>query len=186
MTTFNPEKQFELELEVFRTEAEGAAQFFYAYLAVHAVAADHRPVHRLLNTAALFWNTNLGALQAAAFIALGRVFDQKSAHNVDRLLKIAQDNPKIFSKTALGLRKQGVAPTPPDWLPEYLHHAYVPAPVDFRRLRAHVHKYRRIYETKYKDLRHKLFAHKEVTERAEVEALFAKTNIRELQRLWHS
>jgi hypothetical protein len=32
---------------------------------------------------------------------MGRVFDQKSTHNVDRLLKLAQDNPQIFSKAAL-------------------------------------------------------------------------------------
>ncbi len=50
----SPEAQFERELEVFRTEAEAAMQFFYAYLTVHAVAADHKPVYRLLNTAPLF------------------------------------------------------------------------------------------------------------------------------------
>ncbi len=183
MTALTPEKQFERELEVFRTEAEGAAQFFYAYLAVHAVAADHRPVHRLLNTAALFWNTNLAALQTAAFITLGRIFDQNSTHNVDRLLKIAQDNPTIFSKAALGLRKQGTASTPPDWLPEYLRAAHVPVPADFRRLRAHVRKHRKLYEGKYRELRHKFFAHKEVGERPAVDALFAKTNIREVQRM---
>jgi hypothetical protein len=36
----------------------------------------------------------------------------------------------------------------------------------------------------YRDLRHKLFAHKEVADRAEIDALFAKTNIRELQRMF--
>lgn len=183
MTALTPEKQFERELEVFRTEAEGAAQFFYAYLAVHAVAAEYRPVYQLLNTFALFWNTNLGALQTTAFIVLGRIFDQKSTHNVDRLLKIAQDNPKIFSKAALGSRKQGDALSPPDWLPDYLRDAYVPVAADFRRLRAHVNKHRRIYEAKYRDLRHKVFAHKEVADRPEVDALFAKTNIREVQRM---
>jgi len=178
-----PAVQYERELEIFRTEAEAAAQFFYAYLAVHAVAADHRPVHRLLNTAALFWNTNLGALQTSAFIVLGRVFDQNSSHNVDRVLKIAQDNPQIFSKAALGVRKQGGNPNPPDWLDEYLRDAYVPTREDFRHLRAHVRKYRKIYEERYRDLRHKFFAHREVSDRAEIEALFGKTNIRELQRL---
>ena len=85
--------QFERELEVFRTEAETGIQFFYAYLTVHAVAAKNEAVYRLLNKAPLFWNTSLGALQTAAFIALGRVFDQNSTHNLDRLLRVAQDNP---------------------------------------------------------------------------------------------
>ncbi len=179
----SPEAQFERELEVFRTEAETAIQFFYAYLTVHAVAKDHEPVRRLLNTAPLFWNTNLGALQTAAFIALGRVFDQDSTHNLDRLLRIAQDNLYIFSKASLGARRQGDSPTPPDWLAEYLRDAYVPTPDDFRHLRAHVHKHRRVYEAKYRDIRHRLFAHKEVSAWAEINALFKETNIQELEEM---
>ena len=179
----SPEAQFERELEVFRTEAETAIQFFYAYLTVHAVAKDHEPVRRLLNTAPLFWNTNLGALQTAAFMALGRVFDQDSRHNLDQLLRIAQNNRSIFSKASLGARKQGTSSTSPDWLAEYLRDAYVPTPADFRRLRAHVRKHRRVYEANYRDLRHRLFAHKEVSARAGINALFAKTNIRELQKM---
>ncbi len=179
----SPEAQFERELEVFRTEAEAAMQFFYAWLAVYAVAADHKPVYRMLNTAPLFWNTNLGALQTAAFIALGRVFDQNSTHNLDQLLRIAQNNLSIFSKASLGARKQGGSPTPPDWLAEYLRDAYVPTQADFRRLRAHVREHRGVYEAKYRDLRHMFFAHKEVSTRADIDALFAKTNIRELQKM---
>ena len=53
--TLSVEKQFERELEVFRTEAETAAQFFYAFLAIHASAGAKNPVFRLLNAAPLFW-----------------------------------------------------------------------------------------------------------------------------------
>lgn len=181
--TANAEKEFERELEVFRTEAEGAAQFFYAWLAVHAAAGDDKEIHRLLNTAPLFWNTALGALQSAAFVTLGRIFDQDSAHNLSRLLRIAQDNPQIFSKTALGLRKQGSSKTPPDWLNDYLRDAYEPKAGDFRRLRGYVRKQRKIYDDKYRDLRHKIFAHKGTSDRAAIAAMFARTNIRELQRM---
>jgi AbiU2 len=124
--------QFERELEVFRTEVAAGTQFLYAYLAVHAVAADRRPVYELLNRAPLFWNTCLAALQTAALIALGRVFDQDSAHNLDKVLHIAQDNPQIFSRAALGRRKQGNNPESPEWLDEYLRNAYEPTPGDFR------------------------------------------------------
>jgi hypothetical protein len=176
-------RQFEAELEIFRTEIQEAMQFFYAFLTVHAVAAEQPAVRRLLNTAALFWNTSLGALQASTFIALGRIFDQKSKHNVDRLLKTAQNNPSVFSKQALAARKQGSDPAPPAWLADYLRTAYVPTAGDFRRLRAHVRKHRKVYESKYRDLRHKYFAHREVSTEQEVELLFRKTNVRELQRL---
>src|SRR5438552_14088519 len=73
--------EFEQELEVLRTEAEAAAQFFYSYLTIHAVAGDHRSVYRLLNGSALFWNTILAGLQTSTFIVLGRILDQSSAHN---------------------------------------------------------------------------------------------------------
>src|SRR5262245_27650057 len=78
----NAEKEFERELAVFRTEADAAAQFFYAWLAIHAAAADDQEIVRLLNGAALFWNTNLGALQTATFVTLGRIFDNNSTHNL--------------------------------------------------------------------------------------------------------
>lgn len=181
--TIAPSVAFENELEVFRKEVSTATQFFYAFLTVHAAAGDRKSVFRLLNTAPLFWNTNLGALQTTTFIALGRIFDQGSKHNVDRVLRLAQSSPALFSKTALGIRKQGTNPSPPEWLPEYLAKSYVPRAADFRRLRAYIRKHRRIYELNYRDLRHKVFAHTEISSQVDVESLFAKTNIRELQRM---
>jgi hypothetical protein len=180
-----PEAQFERELEIFRTEADAAAQSFSAYLALYNVAASSKPVYNLLKTAPLFWNTNLGALQICAFIALGRVFDQDSPHNLDILLGIAQKYPQIFSKEALGRRKQkqGTNLTPTE-LDDYLRSAYEPTPEDFRILRKCVKKWRTIYVSNYRDIRHKLFAHKEVSDHAETDALFAKTTIGELQSLF--
>jgi AbiU2 len=178
-----PEQQFENELEVFRTETQTAVQFFYAYLTIHAVARDRPAVHRLLNRAPLFWNTNLGALQTGSFIVLGRIFDQQSKHNIDRLLRIGQSNLGIFSKAALGARKQSADPGAAAWLSGYLRDAYVPTAKDFRYFRSLVRKHRATYEAKYRDLRHKLFAHREVSDPAAVSALFARTNVRELQRI---
>ena len=175
--------QFERELEVFRTEAENAAQFFYAYLAIHALAGAEKAVYRLLNTAPLFWNTILGWLQTGAFVVLGRIFDQDSAHNVGRLLRLAQDNPQIFSKAALARRRQVPGKAPPEWLDDYLKHVYAPKPADFRRLRGYVSKQRKIYLEKYQPVRHQVFAHKGLSDAAQESALFAKTNIREMQRM---
>ena len=179
----DPATDFEAELDVLRTEAEAATQFFYAYLTIHALIGDNKAVHRLLNQSGLMWKTILGSLQTATFITLGRIFDQSSAHNVDRVVGLAQRHPSIFAKPELAKRKQGTAKNPPEWLPEYLEGAYVPTAKDFRRLRSHVHRRRQIYEARYRDLRRKVFAHKELTSEADVAALFAKTNIRELQRM---
>ena len=179
----NAGQEFERELEIFRAEAEGSSQFFYGYLAVHAAAARNKRIYALLNRTPLFWNTCLGALQAAHLVALGRVFDQGSNHNVDALIRLAQKNADIFSKTELGRRKQGHNASPPAWLGGYLAAAYEPTPADFRRLRAEVKKWRRIYEDKYRDLRHKVFAHRALSQETESAALWQKTNIRELEKL---
>lgn len=178
------EQIFNRELEIFRTEEEQAAQFFYAYLGVHAVASDSPRVEDLLNTAALFWNTCLGALQKGTFIALGRIFDQHSPHNLDRLLKSAQEDLQIFSREALARRKQGDAVEKPDWVDEFVSAAYEPTAKDFRRLRAHVKKWRRIYETNYRDIRNEFFAHKNAADAEEVAQLFRKGSNREMQQLF--
>ena len=89
------EKAFERELEVFRKDGESAAQFFYAEMAINEVARRRPAVLRFLNRNAMFWNTASGAMQSAGFMALGRSFDQGSPHNIDRLVKLAQDDPAM-------------------------------------------------------------------------------------------
>jgi len=177
------EEIFANELEIFRTEAETAIQFFYSYLAIHALSGEHKEVYRLLNTAPLFWNTVLGALQTGTFIAVGRVFDQKSEHNVDRLIKIAQVNIDIFSKESLAKRKRRGSDNADEWLENYLRDVYVPNADDFRRLRRHIAKRRKIYESNYRNIRHLIYAHKVVSEKGQEQELFGKTNIREFQKL---
>ena len=173
------ERELEEELDLLRREAEGAAQFLYQYLAIHDIGRSPK-VHRALNRNPLFWNTSLGTLQTAVFIAIGRIFDQGSPHNVDPLLRLAQKNVGLFSRARLAMRKQGSATSPPSWLSEYVRDAYVPNGDDFRRLRKHVKKQRNVYEANYRDIRSKFFAHREVVDPSH---LFSKTNVRELQRL---
>jgi hypothetical protein len=178
-------KQFERELEIYRSEITEGTLYFYTYLSIHAVAADHRTVHKLLNESPTFWNAILRSLQTSTFITLGRIFDpDPKTHNVDRLLRTAQKKTQIFTKEAFSERRQGTSTDPPEWLTEYLQTLYEPNANDFRRLRSHVSKWRKIYESNYRDLRRKLFAHKEVVEQSEVDTLFAQTKIRELQLLF--
>lgn len=175
---------FSHDLELFRTEAESALQFFYAWDAIHAVAAQDKKVHRLLNQAPMLWNTSLGALQGSTFIALGRLFDpDTSNHSVTRLLSRAHADLSMFSKEALAERKRKQSENSDEWLPEYLKTVYVPSSEDFRRLKRHLAQRRKVYEANYKPLRHKVFAHRSVSSRDEVADLYSKTNIRELQQL---
>jgi hypothetical protein len=82
---------FGQELEVFRKEKETAQQYFFAYLAIRDLAAREEAILHFMNDTPLFWITAHHALLLGAFVALGRVFDQNSHHNVDRLLKVASE-----------------------------------------------------------------------------------------------
>lgn len=103
----NPVTEFKKELEILKRDAESAKQFFYIYLTIHDVAKGQK-AYRLLNHSPLFWTTVLSSLQISTFIALGRIFDQKTKHNIDSVLRVAQKNQSIFSTQALGIRKQQV------------------------------------------------------------------------------
>lgn len=177
------EQEFVQELEIFRVEVESAIQFCYAFLTLHASLAKDKKAHDIVNRTPLFWNTNLAALQSSFFITLGRIFDQNSPHNVDRILKVAQTNSVIFSKAALETRKREGSPNADEWIDNYMKDVYVPVPEDFRRLRTYVKQNRKIYEKAYRDIRHKVFAHKECTSSEDVAALFARTNVTEMQKL---
>lgn len=179
-----PEKEFELELEVFRTEIQSGTQFLYSYLAINAVIGSDKNALDAVNKTPLFWRTNIGALQTSFIIVLGRVFDQKSKHNIDRLLSIGQNHPEIFFKDSLAERKRQGSSNADEWLPKYLENVYEPTSKDFRRLRRYVKNYRRIYVQNYRNIRHKIYAHKEISNKADVQKLYAGTRIGELQRIF--
>jgi hypothetical protein len=175
-----PEARFEYELEVFRRESDEAVQHLYAYLTMHAVAGDYKEVRGLYNAGPLFWMTTLRALQTSAFIVLGRIFSQDSEHNLDALLGIAEKDREIFSKKSLARRKSEIPGLDVD---EYVSDAYEPTADDFRAFRRQVKEWRRIYEANYRAVRNQIFAHAEVSKPDDVHALFAKTNIQELEVL---
>lgn len=174
------EARFEDELEVFRREADEAVQHLYGYLTMHAVAGDHKEVPALYNSNPLFWLTTLRALQTSVFMVLGRIFSQESEHNLDKLLRIAEEDQHIFSCDSLAKRKSEIAGLNVE---AYLKGKFFPEAKDFRALRREVRDWRRIYEENYRAVRNQIFAHSEVSKPEDVHALFAKTNIGELEVL---
>jgi len=177
------EAKFTRELQIFSIEITEAIQFFYAYLTINAVLSDNRKALDIVNQTPLFWNTNVSALQASFFVTLGRILDQNSKHNIDRLLSMAQKESVIFSVEALEGRKRAGKQNADEWIQDYIKDVYVPTATDFRRLRKYINKYRKIYESVYREIRHKVYAHKELSKPEDLEALFARTNIREIQKL---
>lgn len=178
-----PDDVFKEELEVFRKEEEVAQQYFFAWLQIRTeIAADEQLLERI-NDTPLFWITTHHALLLAAFVALGRVFDQDSRHNVDALLRLANKHRTIFTRTALTERRirEGLDPK---FAVEYASDKYEPTANDFRALRAEVDQRRRLYVDQFRDVRNKIYAHKELSDHDAMNALLARATIDDLKMIF--
>ena len=176
-------RDFVTQLENFDNEARSAARFAYADFAIqHAASKSKRLLYRLNNTPT-FWLTAAAAFQTAAYISLGRIFDNKSRFNIHELLNTAESNISIFQRDALAERKRDGKPTDPPWLADYLAKAYYPKPDDFARLRKKVDQYRALYEKGIKPARNEYIAHRVRHGHAQVSALFARGKVKDLWRL---
>jgi hypothetical protein len=174
--------EFETELEIFRREEESAQQFFFAYLSVRTLSASNPDVLRMMNVNSLFWVTTHYSMLVAAFVALGRIFDQDSKHNIDRVIGIAAKDLSIFSLDALRARKAlNIGAEEAD---EYVMGKHALTTADLKLLRKQIDIRRRIYEDRYRDIRHKVFAHKATADITEINRMFAKTNIEEMKTLF--
>jgi hypothetical protein len=90
---------------------------------------------------------------------------------------------KEFSVDALKARliKKGLSPE------QAAHHAGIAhqlTPAEVRELRRKIEYWRRIYEKGYKEIRNRLFAHRELSSKEEITELFAKTSPCELKGLF--
>src|ERR1700722_4395218 len=98
--------EFENELNIFRSEHEWAQRYFFLYVSLRRTAFLNLAVLKSLNATPLFWSTVESATLLATFISLGRIFDQTSDHNLDRLIGTASKQIATFSKEALAARRR--------------------------------------------------------------------------------
>jgi HEPN superfamily AbiU2-like protein len=175
--------EFEKELEIFRTEEETAQQYFFSYLSIRDLAGKNDDVLNVINTTPLFWVTVHHAMLLSAFVALGRIFDQNSRHNIDRLISVASKNLSFFSKAALQARKQSDGLTQQQ-AANYVADAHQLTVLDLRTLRKEIARWRGIYQKHYRDVRDKVFAHKALSNLTQINELLAKTNIDQMKRLF--
>jgi hypothetical protein len=177
----DPAVEFESELRIFDSDVDEVVQCFYIWRTVHAAARRSRKVYDMLNRNSSFWNVALGSIQANSLIALGRIFDKDPrTHNVKRLLKLAEENPAVFSKNAVRERKSKILANNSSLLEDYMRNVHDPSLADFKRLQSFVDARRKVYERCYKHLRDRRYAHRE---RTNISGFFAQTDIRELAQL---
>jgi len=174
---------FEHELEMFRGEEESAQQYFFGYLATQLVPARNPEVLEKMRETPMFWRTTRYALLMSAFVVLGRIFDQdpKSLHNIDKLMTAVSGSIGALSRAGLQQRRVVQGMTPAD-AAAYASTKYDLTTDDVRAIRKEVAKWRKVYEATYRDIRHKIFAHKSVSS-TNADAMMAKTNIDEMKEI---
>lgn len=178
-----PDHSFERQLENLDHEAQVIANYVYAEMTIqHAASLSKKLLYRLNNTPT-FWITCNAALQSAAYIAIGRVFDRKSPYNLDALLTAMESNLTLFGRDALAARKREGQASDPLWLADYLKTAYYPSAADVKRLRKHAATYRKIYERAFMPVRHRYLAHRQAHGHENVQKLFAAGKVKEIWRL---
>jgi len=125
----------------------------------------------------------LHALQSALILALGRVFETNTPHNVGTFIRAMSTNRAAFLRTALRNRKAQVFGDDLAGLQTYMSDARIPYPSDFRWVAKSLKRHREAYWSTYRALRDQVFAHTVTADRERVAELFSKTNIRQLQRM---
>jgi hypothetical protein len=179
----SPEDRFKRELENYYRDATAAAQFLYCWIAFHHFVGRDAALRKDVNVTPLFWNTILGALQTSLFITLGRIFDEDPrSHSIHKLLDIAVNNQRIFSRAALAARKRKTSPGA-TWIKQYVRDASIPTSSDFDRVSRYVTVRVKTYGLTYKKIRHKIFAHAGAITDQGRDELFSGTKIAELERL---
>jgi len=180
------DQTYEKALRIFEKQVHEATQIWYASRTMDEIGLRSKETLEALNATPLFWITVRTGLAQYALVALGRIFDPSrgSPKNIDTILRLSYENREhVFSKVALATRKRAGSKNTDDWLDAFMERASAPAVADFKRLSRLVKKYRKVYETQYQDIRNKTLAHTEVVDDVELAALYAKTNIRDLERL---
>jgi hypothetical protein len=112
-----------------------------------------------LNENALSWVFIRHSMMMSLIMALGRIFDTDGdSVSVDDLIKSCIVDIDQFSKSKLRERKLQNH-NAHEWIDSYMESVYEPIETDFLRLKPEVKKYREIFNSYYKPLRHKIFAH---------------------------
>lgn len=163
MNTLSPEERFERALKTFERQVGEATRIWFAAAAINEISR-RKDTNAAINRTPLFWITVRGALEQYALIAIGRIFDQSRGQpqNIDTILRLAYEGKDtLFSRAALRRLTDS----------------------DLKRVARLVRKYRKIYITQYDDIRNKDLAHTAPLDDVARAAMYAKTNLRDLERL---
>ena len=140
-------------------DGNSCAVFAYTWLVFDHLTRGDAGLRDRVNEHSAFWNGVLGALQTAAFVGLGRVFDTKaSTDSAKQLLRFARTNRGIFSRKSIEARKINSGLSAAD-AKEFAAAAYELQTGGLASLIAEFEKQRKFYIKEIGPIRHNVFAH---------------------------
>lgn len=176
------QEQFLARLDALCNDAFACARYAYTQLTIDS--STEAELRQFLNSHALFWNTVRSALQAAAIISLGRIYDRNRDTNAaERTLRFAEQRPGLFSRDLLRARKIHADGLSEADAAAFVENAFEPRQEGFAALRARFDEMQEVYQESVKDIRHGVFAHAGRLARAERDELFENLKIRGFERL---
>jgi AbiU2 len=179
----NFESEFEKRLDGVIRDARASAVFVYTELTIHQQAGLDRTLFETINRHAGFWNVIFGSLQSSGIIALGRMYDDDAQTlSLPKLLEYVETHPGIFSHSAFQTRKinSGMSPAMAAGMVENEPPFQL---ADLKPLRDEFDAIKKIWDKEFKPIRHEVFAHASRLTQQEIEELFSKTLVEELENL---
>lgn len=143
----------------FSNEVYQATACYVIWKNLQNEPAEDEELLRALNVTPLSWIFIRHSMMLSLIMALGRIFDTDGdSVSIDDLIKSCISEVDLFSKTNLRQRKLQ-SHNAHEWIDSYIEEVYEPTEQDFQKLKPEIKKFRVVYETYYKPIRHKLFAH---------------------------
>lgn len=154
-------KEYEKKYELLRNEVFTAESCFFAYKTIRS-ELENEVVYTKANSYSAFLNTVLASLYSHLFIVLGRIFDKDTeAFSINHFINYCSENIDLFSKEQLTKRR--AKDFSQDRLEEYMDKFpdIIVTVEEMRVLKKIIGSYQNTFDSKYRDIRHKLIAHKE-------------------------
>ncbi len=170
---------------VFHNEVITACWSYYVLKKFNAPASADKGVRLTLKRNPIFWNTILHSLQVTLFTTIGRILDKdERSFSIYMLLDTCIENIYQFSKEKLRERKLEMFDKDSQlWIDEVVDKSYQPSKEDFEGLKKVLENNNNECYKKYKKIRNKLFAHKDLDIIQNPNELFAGVKISELEEL---
>ena len=175
----------EIMLNEYRNEFNRAASSYFAWKVLAELPASDDRVLSALNHNADSWILIRHSLQTTFIVALGRIFDaDPKSFTVCLFLETCKSEIGQFSKQEFEARRtRDNRGRRPDYLDAYMSNVYEAVESDFDALLKLANDQATIYNNKYKPIRHKIVAHKDLTTFLSDSDLYAATNLGEIETM---